>query len=194
MNSILYDRRTAYISVLLMVLVSIFILGGNSLRTERQRIVDVFRGQNELGIDTQQEAIIILQNAANLLVVADRYLDGNEQAENIRALLNNTSVPINHLTYWDHVNWEVQFATADRIMPHVRALLLTMDTTLVTDVDRGHLTEADGNIRAALRRISLSGANAQAQAFNNISRNPYTAIIATVRGVSKLPVAAYIVE
>ena len=189
MNSLLYDRKTAFISVTLMVLVSIFILGGNSLRAERQRVVDVFRGQNELGIDTQQEAILILSNAANLRVIADRYLSSNAAAERITSITDNTAVPLNHILYWDHVNFEAQFVAADRVIPFVYELLDALRGVDVSHGSAAHLTEIDGNIRGAVRRINLSGAMTEGAGFNALLRNPYTGLIATVRGVADMPVA-----
>ncbi|MCL2564875.1 MAG: hypothetical protein FWE24_03570 [Defluviitaleaceae bacterium] len=188
MNSLLYDKKTAYISVVLMVLVSVFILGGNSLRREYNRVVDSFRGQNELGINIQQESIIIIQNTSNLLVVADRYLNyDNVHAERLRRLLDTAEVRRNNILDDERLNWESQFITADRIRPHVHALLSVMSYEEVSPTSAGHLTEIEGNINAALRRMDLSNAFEEALAFNNLLRNPYTALIAAVRGVREFP-------
>lgn len=198
MNSLLYDKKTAYISVVLMVLVSIFLLGGNSLRREYNRVVDVFRGQNELGIDTQQESIIVLTNAFNLLVIADRYLEDDIQAEGLRNVfinaeglrnvLDTAQVRRNHLLDSDRLNWEAQFITADKVRPYMRSLLTALSHEEISGSSAGHLTEIEGNINGAFRRMALSGALDEAGDFNRLLQSPYTALIATVRGIREFPV------
>lgn len=195
-NSLLYDKKTACISVILMVLVSVFILGGNGLRAERRRIEGIFMGQNELGIDNQQEAILILTNAANLLVVADRYLERSPDAERIRSIMDSIAVPLTRVAHYDFTSVaEIQFIVVDRILPNVRALLDTMEGVDVSPASAAHLVEIDGNIRGAVRRIGLNDSyRSEAEAFNRLLRNPYTAVIATVRGISELPVTALIFD
>jgi len=202
MNSLLYDRKTAYIAVALMVLVSVFILGGNSLRREYNRVMDVFSGQNEPGIDVQQESIIILQNAFNLLVVADRYLlivtdeyvEENAHAGRLRAILDTAPFRTNHLLYWDRLNWEDQLITVNTASPFINELLEILKNEEISETSAGHLTEIEGNINAALRRMNLSGYRSEFENFNNVLRSPYTALIATVRGVRPLPVPSHIIN
>ena len=178
MNDLLYNRRTAYIAVLLMVLVSIFILGGNDLQRERTRVVDVLRGQNELGIDVESEAALIRANSANLLVVAGRYLDSESgYIINIQHILDNTDTGSNF------ENWEIMLELVNNVLPYVNELLHVMDNIDVEIRDAEHLTEIEGNIHAALRRIHLSGYEPLANRFNRQLRNPYTSLIATVRGI-----------
>jgi len=195
-DSLLYDKKTAVISVVLMVLVSVFILGGNGLRAERRRIEAIFSGQNELGIDNRQEAVLILQNTANLLVVADRYADNahvEQMSERIRMVMDSIVLPspLHPTSEYDFVNvGELQFNTMDRALPHVRELLQIMESVPVSAASAAHLTEIDGNIIAAERRISLNADYiGEARDFNRLLRNPYTYVIATVRGLAPLPMA-----
>jgi len=176
MNDLLYNKKTAYIAVFLMMLVSIFILGGNDLRRERLRVMDTALGYNELGIDVVQESAIVLANSANLLVVAGRYIDsGDRRIADIRNTLDNTQFSLNDST---------GYRPFDIIVPYVQRLLDDLSIMDIEPRSADQLTEIEINIYAALRRIRLSGYNEIAADFNRLLRNPYTGLIAAVRGIS----------
>jgi len=179
MNDFLYNRKTAYICVFLMVLVSIFILGGNDLRNERMRVINAVNGQNELSISVTAEASIVLANSANLLVVAGRYIDTEDnRILNIRNFLDDPVTGHSNLS-----DWEINLYIMGRVMPYVRRLLGELSDMNIESRSAEQLTEIEINIDAALRRIDLSGYNALADDFNRLLRNPYTGMIATVRGI-----------
>ena len=176
MSDLLYNKKTAYIAVVLMILVSIFILGGNDLRREHTGVMDVALGYNELGIDVTHESTVVLANSSNLLVVARRYIDaGDRRITNINDKLENTQ--------WSLVN-NSGYESLDTILPYVQTLLDDLSIMTIEPRSAEQLTEIEINIYAALRRIRLSGYNNAAADFNRLLRNPYTGLIATVRGIN----------
>ena len=176
MNDLLYNKKTAYIAVLLMVLVSVFILGGNDLRREQVRVMDTALGYNELGIDITAESSIVLANSANLLVVARRYIDADDRRIiNINDKLENTQFGLSNSS---------GYRPLDTIVPYAQRLIDDLSTMNIEPRSSDQLTEIEINIYSALRRIRLSGYNELATDFNRLLRNPYTGLIATVRGIS----------
>jgi len=174
MNDLMYNKKTAFIALFLMVLISIFILGGNGLRREHLRVLDVMNGHNEFGVNVVTESEIILANSANLLVVASRYIDtsGRRLVE-----LRGFGDP-------NAEEWENNFNRVDEFLPDVYQLLGDLATIDIEPRSAEQLTEIEINIYAALRRIRLSGYNELVEDFNKLLRNPYTGMIATVRGIS----------
>jgi len=180
MNDLLYNKKTAYIAVFLMILVSIFILGGNDLRREHTRVMDIALGYNELGIDVTHESAIVLANSSNLLVVARRYMDsGDRRIADISNILDNT--------LWG-LNDSAGYRPLDIILPYVQRLIDDLSTMNIEPRSGEQLTEIEINIYAALRRIRLSGYNGAATEFNRLLRNPYTGMIATVRGIDRFSI------
>ena len=176
MSDLLYNKKTAYIAVVLMILVSIFILGGNDLRREHTGVMDVALGYNELGIDVMHENAIVIANSANLLVVAGRYMDsGDRRIADIRDLLDNTQFGLSDT---------LGYRPLDVILPYVNKLIDDLSTMNIEARSAEQLTEIEINIYSALRRIRLSGYNELAMDFNRLLRNPYTGLIATVRGIN----------
>jgi len=185
MNDLLYNRKTAYIAVFLMILTSIFILGGNSLRREYTRILNVAHGQNMLGIDLEFESNLVLANSANLLVVAGRYLDASDnRIVDIRTILNEPGSASNLS------DWEAGFDAMARVIPIVDDLLRSFNDMDISPASANHLTEIDSNIRAAIRRVNQSAYFSMAEDFNRTLQNPYTNLIAMVRGVREFQIVS----
>ena len=174
MNDLLYNKKTAYVTLFLMVLISIFIIGGNDIRREQQRILDVMNGYNELGINVVDESEIILANSSNLLVVASRYVSTS----------GRRLVEMRQFGDPNAEEWENNFSRVDEFMPDVHQLINELGALDIENRSAAQLTEIVINIDAASRRIRLSGYNDAAHNFNRVLRNPYTGTIAAVRGIS----------
>ena len=170
LNDLLYNKKTAYIAVVLMIIISVFILGGNSLIEHRERVVLAMSGQNEFDVNVFTESAIINANGANLLVVSNRYLDGSDE------LITNVSDALNE-------SFESELQRAVKVVFYAERLIDELSSKEISEASRVHLTEIEGNIYSALFRIELSGYNALAVEFNRLIANPYTSLIATVRGV-----------
>ena len=181
LNDLLYNLKTAYVAVFLMGIVSIFILGGNDLLAARERVLEAMYGQNELGIDVSSETSVIIANSAHLLVLAQEYIDASDRGvTDVRNALSAAEheVGLSEL--------EVQFALSSRVISPATALIEELKDMDIDPRSARFLTEIETNINTALVRIDLSGYYALVVDFNRLLRNPYTGMIAAVRGIDEL--------
>ena len=181
LNDLLYNLKTAYVAVFLMGIVSVFILGGNDLLATRAGVLEIMSGQNELGVDIPREISVITANSESLLALAQNYVEpSNSRAADVRAALNDAGAEAGLFEL------EAQFAGAGRLASTTQPLIAELKDMDLDPRSAGLVTDIEANINAALARIDSSGYYASVRDFNRLLRNPYTRLIAAVRGVDEL--------
>ena len=182
MNDFFYKKRIAVPVFIIMVLFSIFVLGGRDLRKEANKALDVFYGDNEYDIDISQECENIIANGKNLLVIANKYLDKDDAG--IRTLTNYANEIISGNRFERADGLAHGAVMIQRTKDDVLVRLFTMD---ITEKDREYLIKIEADIDASLRKAKLSGYSEYEAEFHELRVNPYTNFIARVNRIKYLP-------
>jgi len=184
MNDFFYNKTIAAFALVAMVLFSVFVLGGSGLRQEREKALDVFYGDNEYGVDISLECENIISNCKNLLVIAGKYLEKDDEA--VEGLSIHTSYPVSVDRFERANGLSGSSGFAQKYANDVMVKLLTMD---ITEKDREYLIKIEADIDTAVRKSLLSGYNICHESYAVTISNPYTGFIAKVtgNGIENLP-------
>jgi len=185
MNDFFYKKRIAVPVFIIMVLFSVFVLGGIGLREKEKEVLDVFYGKNELGIDVSLEYENIIGSCKNLLVVANKYLEKDHTAEGLIKDIEKYEKG----DKFEKVLKDTGFGGMQGASKSIIERLMYME---IADKDRQYLIKIEADIDATFRKIKLSGYDTLAYEFNVLvanPENPYTELIAKANGIKGLPLA-----
>ena len=187
MNDFFYKKRIAVPIFIVMVLFSIFVLGGSDLRKEANKALDVFYGDYEYDIDVSLECENIIANGKNLLVIANKYLEKDDVEV---AVLNNrlNDQPISG----DRLERAIRLVSGMRMLQGcIDEVMIKLSVMDITDRDREYLIKIETDIDASVRKAKLNNYNEFYEKYMEMVSNPYTGLIAKFNGIKYLPLVSF---
>jgi|GEM_PF-6256253 len=180
----LKHRVFAVLTTFMLIMISIFGVGGNDLRNMRQEISLIFEQGTPINpMSIQQQLDVILAQSSNILVVAGRYLDGNDE------LLLAVQTSNNNLRTAETPT--EKYHQKNILLSNVNLLHdeLNMISFQISERDNLYLSSALVNIASSERIIRNNKYNSIVTEFNEKLRRFPANIISQVRGIE--PVYIY---
>ena len=187
MNDFFYKKRIAVPVFIIMVLFSVFVLGGRGLKEEKKAVLDIYYGNNEYDVNVGQEFYKLIGSSKNLLVIADKYLEKDHPD------VSGLTRFIERHEEKDIIERSLEEMSVENILSTAASAIDWINAEGITDRDKQYLIKIEEDMKAAARKIELSGYYTAAYDFNKLilnPGNPYTGFIAKVNAITGLPHSA----
>lgn len=175
----LKHKLLAILTTTILVLISIFGVSGNNLASMRQEISLIFEQGTPLNpMSIQQQLDVIAGQSSNILIVAGRYLNDNNEFL--------SSVQTSHNNFITAKTPTEKYQAKKILLANIQRLNKELDmiTPKVSQRDASYLSSALVNIESSERIIRNNQYNAIATEFNKALKRFPANIISRVRNIN----------